>query len=237
MSRRMPVPADPAQVQREKRRVEHARNRIDGDREHGAEHEGGRELRARDRPRRDRQRTEDRRIARFERQGVPHQERGQRADRHRRRDEEESVGQCAQRRGPGQLDEGGEIGRRDEEGDEHRQGHDHGVDDRKRLVPVRMRRDEVVIQQPSNEQARDEANGRRVFATHDTQPRRAATSAMSRAVPSGSVVVTSCAMTSSSDELFSHHGAQLLAPGPGRRSCRDGARRRLAHRRSTRSSR
>ena len=99
------APMHAPQIHREKQGIEHAGDRIQRDREDGAEHQGGGELRARDRARRNRQRSENGRVARLERQGVPHHQRGQRAHRDRRRNEEKAIRQCAQRRRPRQLDE------------------------------------------------------------------------------------------------------------------------------------
>jgi hypothetical protein len=67
-------------VEREKRRIEDARDRVQRNRQGDTEHDGSRKFCPRNRARADRQWSENRGVAGFERQCVPHQQSRQRAD-------------------------------------------------------------------------------------------------------------------------------------------------------------
>ena len=113
----------------------------------------------------DRQVPQDRRIARVEPQPVPRGHRDQRHHDHRAGHEQQPVVHRQERRPPRRLQGHEQELQRHHDGDEHRARQQSAEDQRQDPVPIRVRRDEVVLEKPLHEVPREQP------FTHGRPPR------------------------------------------------------------------
>ena len=134
-------------------RREDARHEVQRQGKAGGEKCRGGEPRAEQRARRHRQRPENRRVPRIQGEPVPAHHRDQRHQQHGRAAEQEEVVQRSDGRPPGRLQRAEEILRRDDDARERAQADERGARDGQHLVPVGLRRQQVVVEEPPQEVA------------------------------------------------------------------------------------
>ena len=132
-------------------RVEHAREAADRQREDAGEDADGAQLGAHDDTAVDRQRSEDRGVARIERQRVPCEHRHQRHDDHRERHEHQPIAVRQQRRSPRGLEGHEQELHRAQDGDEESERDQRAAHHGNGVVAIRVWRQEIVLEEALQE--------------------------------------------------------------------------------------